>query len=187
MDSGAQVDSRGLLWNWFSLMTKWLPFLCPPPRCTHRFTMTITSAQRNHGNIELINSRREELLVQIVHAAFSCMKLAEEDLWSFVSDVLGSHEPSDFPCLPRHPYACVCVCTSVDIFLPFPRERTQRESKTSIPTFFAVISHLQRLRCSFPRFTALLFIFSLCPLFCCSPVMMRALEQIRFSEALGAV
>lgn len=52
--------------------------------------MTITSAQRNHGNIELINCRTEELLVHIVHAAslYVHVKLTL-GLQRFVYDVLG--------------------------------------------------------------------------------------------------
>lgn len=133
--------------------TKWLSFffffffllaLHKHTMVTHRFTMTITPAQRNHGNIELINSRTEELLVPIVHAASLYVRVKLTlSLQRFVSDVLGYINLLTSYGLPLCPYptitnpslvhgcvrACVCVPARVDIFPAFPRERRQRQSE----------------------------------------------------------
>lgn len=136
-------------------MTKWLFFFfsrCTnTPRSHHRFTMTITSAQRNHGNIELINCRTEELLVRGVHAASLCVRVKLTlGLQRFVCDVLGYINllvsygpPAPYPTITNPSLvhgcvrACECVCVflraSVDIFPAFPRERRQRKSEKVFP------------------------------------------------------
>lgn len=108
--------------------------------------MTITSAHRNHGNTELINSRTEELLVRAVHAAFLSVRVnLTLGLQRFVCDVLGYiNLPASFspPSLSHHykSQSCARVCwvyvrecallrLSVDIFPAFPRERRQGKSE----------------------------------------------------------
>lgn len=162
MDSSAQLGSSELLWNKFNLMTKWLSFFFffpPPPHCTntvvtHRFTMTITSARRNHGNIELINSRIEELLVHVVHAAFLCMCMKRtRGLQRFVSDVLGyinllaSYSPlHSYPTITNsslaHGGVHVCSCACLLTFSLHSPERGDRGRAKTIPTFFPEASYL---------------------------------------------
>lgn len=100
--------------------------------------MTITSARRNHGNIELINSRTEELLVHTAHAAV--FVYAHEDLEFH----LGLDKPSDFQFPPLPPLAistitnpslvrAVFMCRThvpVDIF---PRILSREEEPGAFP------------------------------------------------------
>lgn len=108
---------------------------------THRFTMTITSSPRNHGNTELINSGTEEPLVHVVHAAFLCVHMnLTQGLSRFVCDVLGyinhpaSYSPPDpYPTI-INPSLIGCslgarACVSVDIFPAFPREWRRRKNE----------------------------------------------------------
>lgn len=162
MDSGAQLGSRGLLWKQVESNDQTAVlffFFFLSPHCTnttvmHRFTMTITSAPRNHGNIELINSRIEELLVHVVHAAFLFMRMKlAQGLQRFVSDVLGyinllaSYSP--LPPIPPSPipspvHGCVhvCSCACLLTFSIHSPERGRRGRAKTIPTFFPKASCL---------------------------------------------
>ncbi len=121
---------------------------------TRRFTMTVTSVQRNHGNIELINSRTEELLGCIVHAASLCVRVKLTlVLQRFVSDVLGYINPlaSYGPPPISHHYksqscacecVCVCSCACLLTFSLHSPERGDGGRVKSIPTFSLEISDL---------------------------------------------
>lgn len=153
--------AEGCCGNKLNLMTKRLSFFffflsphCTNTTVTHRFTMTITSAPRNHGNIELINSRIEELLVHVVHAAFLFMRMKlAQGLQRFVSDVLGyinllaSYSP--LPPIPPSPipspvHGCVhvCSCACLLTFSIHSPERGRRGRAKTIPTFFPKASCL---------------------------------------------
>lgn len=177
--------------------------------------MTITSAPRNHGNIELINSRIEELLVHVVHAAFLFMRMKlAQGLQRFVSDVLGyinllaSYSP--LPPIPPSPipspvHGCVhvCSCACLLTFSIHSPERGRRGRAKTIPTFFPKASCLPcLLHFFFSRhffLNKILFFFlphatpSHTPLpsalFSSSSVKLCALKLIRvfFCKMLGAV
>lgn len=146
MESGAQMDSVGLLCDKLSLTKRlcisFFLALLKQTMVTHRFTMTIPKAQRNHGNIELINSRTEELLV---HTSL-CMRVKLTlGLQRFVSDVLGfmnllaSYSPHALIPPWEIPVLCMGVCVHVSVCVPPnvcwhfhcipPREETEEERK----------------------------------------------------------
>lgn len=93
----------------------------------------------NHGNVELINSRTEELLACRASRCLSVRACMRSSRWPgllrFVSDVLGYinllASYALYPTItnPSLVHARVCVCVCVDIFPAFPRERRQRKSE----------------------------------------------------------